>query len=309
MDGKYDVVIIGAGPAGLTAGIYCAQAGLNVLVLEEMTVGGEVLNIEKLENYPGFSDGIPGAQLGMEMMTQAMNYGAQIQLAKVEGLEVGATDKLAKTARGDFSGRAVIVAGGAHPKKLGVPGEEAFTGSGIGYCAMCDGGQFTGQAIVLCGGGDAGLTDALYMTKLAAKIIVVEILPQLNAISLLQERARKNEKIEMICSTRIEAIEGDTKVKAVKLLNTETKELTTLPVDGVLIRIGMEPATGYLQGVVPLDSQGHILVNENMETEVPGVLAAGDIRHGSPMQVATAVGDGTIAAISAQRYLREVAGV
>ena len=309
MDGTYDVIIIGAGPAGLTAGIYCAQAGLNVLTLEEMTVGGEILNIEKLENYPGFSDGIAGAQLGMEIMTQAMNYGVQIQLAKAEGLEIGPADKRVRTGRGDYSGRAVIIAGGAHPKKLGVPAEETFIGSGVGYCAMCDGGQFAGQTVVICGGGDAGLTDALYMTKLAAKVIVVEIMPQLNAISLLQERARKNEKIEMICSTRIEAIEGDTKVKAVKLLNTETKELTTLPVDGVLIRIGMEPATGYLQGVVPLDSQGHILVNENMETKVPGVLAAGDIRHGSPMQVATAVGDGTIAAISVQRYLREVAGV
>ena len=303
MDERYDVIIIGAGPAGLTAGIYCAQAGLNVLAVEEMAVGGDILNIENIENYPGFSDGVSGAQLGAQMMMQAMNYGVQIQLVKAVGLEIGPTDKRVKTGRGDYLGRAVIIAGGARPKKLGVPGEEAFIGSGVGYCAMCDGGQFAGKTVVVCGGGDAGITDALYMTKLASRVIVVEVMPQLNAISLLQERAGKNEKIEIVCSTRIEAIEGESKVTAVKLLNSETKELTTLPVDGVLVRVGLEPATDYLQGIVPLDSQGHILVNDNMETEVAGVLAAGDIRHGSPMQVATAVGDGTIAAISAQKYL------
>ncbi len=305
----HDVLIIGAGPAGLTAGLYCAQAGLKVLILERETLGGKILDIEKIENYPGFSEGVPGAELGSQMMLQVAKYRAQIQFAKVDRLEIGADNKRVKTGSGDYFGKAVIIAGGACPKKLGVPGEEAFLHKGVGYCAMCDGGQFAGKVVLIGGGGDAGLTDALYMTKLASKVIITELTPQLNAISLLQERARKDPKIEVICGTRIEAIVGDTHVKAVKLLNINTKQETTLPVDGVLVRVGVEPETAYLRGVVLLDDQGQILVNEDMETKVPGIFAAGDIRHGSPMQVATAVGDGATAAISAQRYLRETTNV
>ncbi len=305
MEETYDVVIIGAGPAGLTAGLYCAQAGLSVIILEQHNLGGRIIDIETIENYPGFAEGISGAELGAQMMLQASKYGAKTRFDKAEGLEIKAGNNRVRGGSGDYIGRAVIIAGGAHPKKLGVPGEEAFLQKGVGYCAMCDGGQFADKKVVVSGGGDAGLVDALYMTKLAAKVTVIEALPRLSAISLLQERARKDPKIEIICGVRIEAILGDAQVTGIKLLNTGTKEVSTMPVDGVLVRIGVEPETAYLQNILPLDSQGQILVNDAMETERAGIFAAGDIRHNSPMQIAAAVGDGTTAAISAQRYLTQ----
>ncbi len=309
MSEAYDVIMIGAGPAGLTAGLYCTQAGLKVLALEKGTFGGQIMNIEKIENYPGFSDGVLGAELGQAMMLQAMNYGLEIQMAEVQGLGFASENKQVKTTNGVYSSKAVIIAGGAHPKRLDVSGEEEFTGKGMAYCAMCEGDQFADKVVAVAGGGDGGITEALYLTKIASQVIVVEVMPQLNARSLLQERARENSKVKIICSTKIEAILGDTQVREIRLLNTETKELTTLPVDGVLVHIGLEPQTGYLKGCVELDDQGQVMVNETLETNIPGVFAAGDVRHGSLRQVATAVGDGTIAAIAAQKYLREVADV
>ncbi len=305
----YDVIIIGAGPAGLTAGLYCVQAGLRALALEKETMGGQIMNVEKIENYPGFAEGISGAELGQAMVLQAMNYGLAIEFAEIQGLELGPDNKRVKTFEADYSSKAVIITGGARPKKLGVPGENEFTGKGIAYCAMCEGGQFANKVVAVAGGGDAGITGALYLTKLASKVIVIEVLPQLNARTLLQKRALENPRIEIICGSRIKAILGDTQVTELILLNTETRESTTLAVDGVLVHVGVEPQSGYLEGVVALDSQGQIVVNEMMETEVPGIFAAGDIRCGSPRQVAAAVGDGTIAAISAQKYLMELARV
>lgn len=304
MNTVYDVIIIGAGPAGLTCGLYCAQAGFKVAVLEKESLGGYIVNLDKVENYPGFAEGVAGAELGQAMASQAMNYGAEIQFGEVQGLEIGPESKEVKTTTGDYSGRVVVVAGGSRPKKLGVPGEEEFIGKGMAYCAMCEGGQFADKVVAVAGGGDAGVTEALYLTKIVSKVIIIEVLPQLNARSLLEKRARENPKIEIICSNRIEAILGDSAVRAVKLLNVKTKAVANLQVDGVLVHIGLDPQTGYLKGAVPLHAQGQILVNDKMETKVPGVLAAGDIRCDSPRQIASAAGDGVIAAISALRYLR-----
>ena len=306
MSEGYDLIIIGAGPAGLTAGIYCAQAGLKVVVLERETIGGQLLNIEKIENYPGFADGISGSQLGQAMALQAMNYRVQLNMAEVTGLELNSKNKRVKTTNTGYLGKAVVITGGGHPMRLGVPGEEEFIGKGMAYCAMCEGGQFKGKVVAVAGGGDAGITEALYLTKIASKVIIVEIMPRLNAKSLLQKRALENQKIEIICSTKIEAIMGDNKVQAIQLLNTKTQEVTRLSVEGVLVHVGWKPETRWMEGVVPLNSQGEVLVNESMETGVPGIFAAGDIRHGSPRQVATAIGDGTIAAITVQKYLGEV---
>ncbi|MGA2466462.1 MAG: FAD-dependent oxidoreductase [Thermodesulfobacteriota bacterium] len=306
MNEIYDVIIIGAGPAGLTAGIYCAQAGLKVVVLEKETIGGQVLNIEKIENYPGFADGVSGAQLGQTMALQAMSYGVGLNIAEVTGLELGSKNKRVKTTNTDYSGKAVIITSGGHPMRLGVPGEEEFIGKGVAYCAICEGGQFKGKVVAVAGGGDAGVTEALYLTKIASKVIIVEIMPRLNAKSLLQKRALENQKIEIMCSTRIEVILGDNKVQAIQLLNTKTEEVTNLNVDGILVHVGWEPQTKYLEGVIPLDDQGYIVVNEVMETELSGVFAGGDIRRGSMKQVATAIGDGTTAAIMVQKYVGEV---
>ncbi len=306
MNEIYDVIIIGAGPAGLTAGLYCAQGGLKVLVLEKENIGGQILNIEKIENYPGFGDGITGPQLRRAMTVQAKNYGVEIKIAEAQGLEITSENKRVRTTAGDYFSKVVIIAGGGHPMRLGVPGEEKFINKGVAYCAMCDRSQFEDKIGVVAGGGDAGVTGALYLSKIAKKIVIIEVMPQLSAKYFLQERARKDQKIEIICNRKIKAILGDTQVRTIDLLNTETKGLSTLSVDGVLVHVGWEAASGYLKGVIPLNSQGEILVNERMETEFPGVFAAGDIRHGSPRQIATAVGDGATAAISALKYVQEV---
>jgi len=305
MDEVYDVTIIGAGPAGLTAGLYCAQAGLRVVALEKETLGGQIMNIEKIENYPGFADGVSGPQLGQEMTMQAMNYGVEIKLAEVVGLELGAENKRVKTANGDYVSPAVIIAGGGEPLRLRVPGEEEFRENGVAYCGMCEGGQFKDMAVAVAGGGDSGVTEALYLANLASKVIIVEMMPELNAKSLLQNRVRQNQKVEIMCHSKVQAIVGDSQVRAIELLDTETNTVTTVALDGVLVHIGWVPQTKYLENVVPLDSEGHVMVKETMETELPGVFAAGDIRHGSLRQVASAIGDGTATALAAQRYLRE----
>jgi thioredoxin reductase (NADPH) len=197
------------------------------------------------------------------------------------------------------------VCAGARPKKLGVPGEDAFYGRGLGYCAYCEGGQFAGKAVAVCGGGDAGITDALYLARIASRVTVIEVMPELKALTLLLKRVEgEGERIQVLCNSRVEAIVGDTEIRGIEVSSTVTQEAETVPVEGVLVRIGWEPETEFLRDIVPLDSQGYVLVNDRMETDLPGVFAAGDIRHGSPMQVSTAVGDGTVAAISAQTYLR-----
>lgn len=303
--GMYDVIIIGAGPAGLTAALYCAQANLRVLALERLTMGGKILDVERIENYPGFADGVNGAELGGSMLAQAIKYGMEIQLATADALEIDGNTKLVKTNSGAFLGKTVILAGGARPKKLGVPGEDAFYGRGLGYCAYCEGGQFAGKIAAVCGGGDAGITDALYLARIASRVMVIEVMPELEALPLLLKRVEEaDERIEILCNTRVEAIIGDTEIRGIEVSNTVTQEIESLPVEGALVRIGWEPETEFLREVVPLDSEGYVLVNDVMETDLPGVFAAGDIRHGSPMQVSTAVGDGTVAAICALRYLR-----
>jgi len=309
MEADYDVIIIGCGPAGLAAGIYAGRARLKVLLLGRETAGGQTRTVERVENYPGFPDGISGAKLGLEMMKQAMKYGLQFKLAEVEGIELQEDYKLIKAkiiraGEATYLAKTVIIAGGANPRKLGVPGEKEFAGKGVSYCGVCDAPQFADRVVAVAGGGDAGLTEALYLTRLASEITVIEQMPQLTASKILQERALANPKIKICCGTRIEAIKGDDHVKELELLNVSTNETTTLPVGGILVRIGLVPNTSYLKGLLSLDSEGYILVNEKMETSIPGVFAAGDIRHASARQIATAVGDGVAAALSAGNLIR-----
>ncbi len=308
MEQSHDVIIIGAGPAGLTAGLYCAQAGFTVVALEKEKLGGQILDVEKIENYPGFAEGISGAELGTAMFTQAMNFGVTLDLSEVEGVDLKSVTKRVRSGSGTVSGRCVILCGGAAPKKLGVPGEDRFSGKGVAYCAMCEGSQFRGKVVAVAGAGNSGLTEALYLAKIAAQVIVVEGLPHPSAVELLQKRARETPNMRIVCNTVVEAIEGDSAITGLSLVDNVTKARTSLPVQGILVHIGVEPRTGYLRGVVELDEQGQIMVNGAMETSLPGVFAAGDIRHGSPRQVAAAVGDGTLAAIAAQKYLRETQG-
>ena len=300
----WDVVIIGGGPAGLTAGLYLCRAKRRTLLLDKDTAGGYIRNIELIENYPGFADGISGAQLASQMVRQATNYGLQIENAEVTGIELFSGTRYVGCSRGQgFTTNVIIIAGGSKNKKLGVPGEEELAGKGVFECAFCDGGHYAGRVVAVCGGGDAGVTEALYMAKIASKVILIEAMPELTATAILQDRVVANSKIEVRCGYRVEAISGKDKVEAIDLTSGNKKE--TLKVDGVLVHIGLEPNTGYLEGIVPLDNQGQIIVNEKMASEVPFIFAAGDIRSGSPRQVVGAVGDGAIAAISAQSMLQE----
>ena len=301
----WDVVIIGGGPAGLTAGLYLSRANRRVLLLDKDTAGGYIRNIELIENYPGFAGGISGAELASAMVNQSTKFGLSIENAEVTSLEIFSGTRYVGCAKGQgYTTNIVIFTGGSKNKKLGVPGEAELLGKGVFECALCDGGHFADKVVAVCGGGDSGVTEALYMAKIAAKVILIEAMPALNATAILQDRVKAQSKIEVRCGMKVAAITGADKVEGLELLDEKGKK-TTLKIDGVLVHIGLEPNTGYLDGIVPLDDHGQIIVNEKMETELPYVLAAGDIRSGSPRQVVTAVGDGAIAAITAQRLLQE----
>jgi thioredoxin reductase (NADPH) len=300
----WDVVIIGGGPAGLAAGLYLGRAKRRTLLLDKDSVGGYIRNIELIENYPGFADGISGAQLASAMVDQALKYGLKTEIKEVAGIELFSECRYVSCVDGSgYTANAVMIAGGSCHKKLGVPGEEALTGKGVFSCAFCDGGHFADQIVAVCGGGDAGVSEALYMAKIASKVILIEALPELTATAVLQERAASNSKVEILRGAMVKSIMGSTRVEALELEDSQGKR-TTLPVDGVLVHIGLEPNTTYLEDIVPLDNQGQIIISGRMETEIPYIFAAGDIRSGSPRQVAAAVGDGVIAAIMADRLLQ-----
>jgi len=300
----WDVVIIGGGPAGLTAGLYLCRAKRRTLLLDKDAAGGYIRNIELIENYPGFAEGVFGAELASRMVTQATHYGLQIDNAEVTGVELFSGTRYVGCSNGQgFTTNVIIIAGGSKNKKLGVPGEAEFSGKGVFECAFCDGGHYSGKVVAVCGGGDAGVTEALYMAKIASKVILIEAMPALTATAVLQDRVKANPKIEVHVGTVVEIIKGKDRVNAIELASGTKK--VVLRVDGVLVHIGVEPNTGYLDGIVPLDEHGQVIVNDRMESEVPYVLAAGDIRSGSPRQVVAAVGDGAIAAITAERILEE----
>jgi len=304
-DNRYDVVIIGGGPAGLTAGLYASRARLNSLLIERGLVGGQIANAERVENYPGFPEGISGPELGQLMHQQAAQYGLKTVIAEATGIELQKGQKVVKTTEGDFIARAVIIAGGSKRQILDVPGEEEFTGKGVSYCATCDAAFFKEQPVAVVGGSDAALTEALHLAKFASRITVIHRRRQLRATRILQERAFAEPKIEFRWDSTVEKIEGENSVKRIGLNQVKTGGKSALEVAGVFISIGFKPDTDYLKGILPLDDVGHIVTNEKMETEIPGILAAGDIRQDSARQAITAAGDGATAAIYAERFLTE----
>ena len=302
----FDVVIIGGGPAGLSAGLYLSRGKYRALVIDKESFGGQITKVEWIENYPGFSRGVAGLQLASEMLTQAVGFGLDVEMGEVTGIELYSQSKCLQLTGGrSLTAKAIIIASGCRRTKLGVPGENEFEGRGVFGCALCDGDQFSGKKVVVCGGGDTGLTEAIYLTKLASSIVLVEAAAALTASPILQERARNNSKLEVRCGTRVTSILGDVHVKAIELEYLPTKKRETLPVDGVLVDIGMEPNTGFLKTVIPLDAHGRVRVNEKMETGVPYIYAIGDVRSGSPGQVVTGVSDGAVAAMSIQKLLQQ----
>jgi thioredoxin reductase (NADPH) len=301
---KYEVIIIGGGPAGLTAGLYTSRASLKSLLIERGIPGGQIVNASLVENYPGFPDGIPGIELASLMHQQAVKHGLEIMTAEVTGLARGQPYDVSTT-EGSFEARAIIVAAGSEYRKLGVGGEEKLLGHGVSYCATCDGFLFRDREVAVVGGGDTAITDALELSRHARKVYVIHRRDQLRAGQVLQQRAFDQPKLEFIWSTVVEEVLGEEVVKGLRLRNVKTQQQSVLEVAGVFVAVGLMPNSRSFLDTLELDDAGYIITNETMATSTPGIFAAGDIRRNSARQVAAAVGDGVTAAMSAFRYLQE----
>jgi thioredoxin reductase (NADPH) len=306
MTDAYQLIIVGGGPAGLTAGMYAARARLRTLLLERAVPGGQITNAEVVENFPGFPQGVSGAELGSLMEQQATKQGLGIVMARAEKVELRGGEKVVSTGEAQYRARALVIASGSEHSKLGVPGEEEFRGRGVSYCATCDGAFFGDQVVAVVGGGNVALNDALFLTRFATKVIVIHRRDQLRATKILQERAFAQPKIQFLWDTVVESITGDSQVRELRLRNVKSGKESTLGVSGVFVAVGLRPNTGYLRGLLALDPGGFIPVNGQMQTELPGVFAAGDVRAGSARQAVSAAGDGAVAAIAAERYLSSV---
>jgi thioredoxin reductase (NADPH) len=301
---EYDIVIVGGGPAGLAAGLYAARARRRTALLEKGVIGGQISLTETIENYPGI-ESIGGFDLAQAMLRQAESYGLETHYLAATALEQADGKWLVRTDQEDFLAKAVIVTAGADYNRLGVPGEERLTGRGVSYCATCDAAFFKDEEVAVVGGGDAAMDEGLFTTRYAAKVYVVHRRDQLRASRILQERAFANPKMHFIWNTVVTEILGEEAVEGARLRNVVTGEEWVLPVKAVFIFIGHHPNTDWLKGLVPMDNGGHIVVNEWMETGLPGLFAAGDVRRNAARQVVSSAGDGATAAIAADRYISE----
>jgi len=302
----YDVIIAGAGPAGMTAAVYTSRANLSTLMIERGVPGGQMVNTEEVENYPGYEQ-ILGPELATKMFEHAKKFGAEYAYGEVKEIIDGEAYKTVVVGDKQYKGRAVIIATGAEYKKLGVPGEAEYGGRGVSYCAVCDGAFFKGKDLVVVGGGDSAVEEGVYLTRFANKVTIVHRRDQLRAQKILQDRAFANEKIDFIWNHTVKQINGkDGKVNSVTLVHTQTGEEREFPCDGVFIYIGMLPLSKPFVNLGITNENGYIVTNERMETKVPGIFAAGDVREKSLRQIVTATGDGSIAAQSAQHYVEEL---
>lgn len=299
----YDVIIAGAGPAGLTAAVYASRANLSTLMIERGVPGGQMANTEDVENYPGF-DHILGPELSTKMFEHAQKFGAKYEYGDVQEIRDGEAFKTVVAGDKEYKARAVIIATGAEYKKLGVPGEEELAGRGVSYCAVCDGAFFKDKELVVVGGGDSAVEEGVYLTRFASKVTIIHRRDELRAQKILQQRAFDNEKVEFIWSHTVkEIIEKDGKVGGVLLVNKKTGEEREFETNGAFIYIGMLPLNNAFKHLGITNDEGYVVTNERMETDIPGIFAAGDIRDKSLRQIVTATGDGSIAAESAQQYL------
>ncbi len=305
----YDIVIVGAGPAGLTAGLYTGRARLKTLLLEKLIHGGQVMTTDFVENYPGFPEGISGFDLSDRMRKQAERFGLTFRSAEVKSLEPGTKGHrlILEEGNEEITAGAVIIASGARYKHLEVPGEDTFAGKGVSYCATCDGALYKNQEIAVVGGGDTALTDTIFLSRFASRIHLIHRRNALRGEKILQEQVLSEEKVQVHWDTVVDEIQGskDQGVQGVKVKNVKTGDPDTIKVTGVFIFIGVIANTGWLKGYFPTDDWGFIITDTNMATSIPGIFAAGDVRAKMLRQITTAVGDGAAAALAAEHYLEE----
>ena len=302
---KFDVVIIGAGPSGYTAGIYCSRAGYDTLILSGILPGGQLVNTTDVENYPGFENGIMGPDLMIEMRKQTQRMGTTIVDDEVVNVDFRNSPFKVLTASEEYEGRAVIIATGANPRKLGLEGEQTFAGKGVSYCATCDGPFFKNQELIVAGGGDSAIEEATFLTKFATKIHLVHRRNELRASKVMQERAFNNEKIKFHWDSEVVDIKGDQKMQKGIIKNIKTNEETSLDVGGLFVAIGHEPNTKLFKNQIDLDNEGYIILKNKTHTNIEGVFAAGDVHDRTYRQAVTAAGFGCMAAIDVDKYLTE----
>lgn len=302
----YDIIIVGGGPAGLSAAIYTSRDRLDTLLIEKGLTGGMINEAAQVDNYPGFPDGVGGMELTARMYQQAQKYGLKDVNAEVTGIDIKDKHSFAvKTSDGEYISKAVIVAGGSDKQKMDAAGEKEYVGRGVSYCATCDAPFYTNKVVAVVGGGNSALYEALHLAKFAVKVYIIHRRDQLRATAVVQERARAEPKIEFVLSSVVEAVLGGDFVEKLKLKNVATGKISELKLDGIFVAIGLNPNTGYLKGLMELDEAGMIVVNDRMEASVPGIFAAGDIRHNSIRQTIAAAGDGAVAALSAKKWVDE----
>ncbi|MFB5608114.1 MAG: thioredoxin-disulfide reductase [Candidatus Nitrosomaritimum yanchengensis] len=302
---KFDVVIIGAGPSGYTAGIYCSRAGYDTLILSGILPGGQLVNTTEVENYPGFEKGIMGPDLMIEMRKQTQRMGTTIVDDEAINVDFRNSPFKILTSSEEYEGRAVIIATGANPRKLGLEGEQTFAGKGVSYCATCDGPFFRNQELIVVGGGDSAIEEATFLTKFATKVHVVHRRNELRASKVMQERAFNNEKIQFHWDSAVTDIKGDQKMQQAIIKNLKTNEEKTLDVGGLFVAIGHEPNTKLFKNQIELDDEGYIVLKNKTKTNIEGVFAAGDVHDRVYRQAITAAGFGCMAAIDVDKYLTE----
>lgn len=305
-DKIYDVIIIGAGPAGMTAALYTSRADLDTLMIERGVPGGQMVNTAEVENYPGF-DSILGPDLSDKMFSGAKQFGAEYAYGDIKGIDNELAYKTVYAGSKAYKARAIIIATGAEHRKLGVPGEDELSGRGVSYCAVCDGAFFKNRELVVVGGGDSAVEEGTYLTRYASKVTIIHRRDKLRAQQILQDRAFKNDKVDFIWNHTAEEIVGDgSKVTGVKIISTEDGSEKTVSADGVFIYVGLVPLTKPFQDLGITDGEGYIITDEELRTEIPGIFAAGDVRAKSLRQIVTAAGDGGLAGQNAQKYVEEL---
>jgi thioredoxin reductase (NADPH) len=306
MGAPWDVVIVGAGPAGLAAALYTGRARLSTIVLEKGVPGGQILLTDWVENYPGFPAGVAPFDLMQRFRKQAETFGARIESDEALGISRSGESFVLKGNKGDYEARAVILASGSAYRRLWIPGEERLIGIGVSYCAICDGAFFAGQDIAVVGGGDNALKEALFLTRFARTLTLIHRRDKFRGEKIYQERVAANGKIRVLLDTVVDSVEGAAKVESLAIRNTKTGAASSLDVTGLFVSIGTEPQTGFVKGFLELNEWDQIKVDAEMESSVPGIFAAGDVSDACPKQIATAVGTGVHAALSVQEYLSRI---